>query len=191
MYHKHNTKGIVISGRTEGDSNKSLIVFTERFGLISAKAQGARNMRSKMRGGLQEFSLAEFSLVQGRNGWKIVSVRTKKNFFENLRTFPERLKIAANVLSLIKKLVAEEKTLNLFDIVANFFSFLEKAKESEIVLAECLTMVRILHSLGYMRNDPELSMPISSSEIQMHDLETIAPKRMKIIKLINESLKAA
>jgi hypothetical protein len=42
-----------------------------------------------------------------------------------------------------------------------------------------------------MRYDPELAIPISSSEIQIKDLETIAPRRLKMVALINESLKAA
>jgi hypothetical protein len=53
-----------------------------------------------------------------------------------------------------------------------------------------LTLMRILHTLGYMRHDPELIIPISSAEINIKDMAMIAPKRSKMIALINESLKA-
>jgi len=173
---------------------------TENLGLLTARVQGGRNLHSKLRSGTQDFSFGEFSLVSGKGGWRLVSARTEKNFFENFRNSPAKLKISGNILTLIKKLVAEEARLNdeagqeakmpLFAVVLNFFNFLVFAREQDIALAECLTLVRILHSLGYMRYDPDFSVPISSSEIEIKDLEMIAPKRSKMVKLINESLKA-
>mgnify|MGYP001571675779 FL=1 len=191
MYCKHHTRGIIVSSRIEGDSNRRINIFTENFGLISARLQGVRNAHSKLRGGSQDFSFGEFSLVHGKSGWKVVSVRADKNLFETFRNSPSKLKVVSNILNLIKKLVAEEEThSSLFSIISIFFNFLAKAKESDIALAECLTLIRVLHSLGYMRHDPELSIPISSLEIEIKDLEIIAPKRSKMIRLINESLKA-
>lgn len=204
MYCKHHTKGIVIGSRTEGDSSRLINIFTENFGLIGAKVQGVRDLRSKLRSGSQDFSFGEFSLVHGRAGWKIVSARAERNFFEIFRNSPAKLKIAVNVLNLIKKLVTEEARVNsevsqevdlpaggpLFNTVLNFLSFLVTAKEEDIALVECLTLLRILHTLGYMRHDPELLIPMSSAEINIEDLEKIAPQRSKMIELINESLKA-
>jgi recombinational DNA repair protein (RecF pathway) len=201
VYCKHHTKGIVVSSKIEGDSNKYLNIFTENFGLLNARVQGARNIHSKLRGGCQDFSLGEFSLVHGKSGWKVVSARTEKNLFEEFRNSSDKLKIVGNILNLVKKLVSEESHISLtsaklptesgvFNIIYNFFNFLIKAKENEIALAECLTLMRILHALGYMRHDPDLSVPISSYEINIEDLKTIAPRRSKMITLINESLKA-
>lgn len=194
MYCKHHTKGIVVGSRIEGDSNKLLTVFTENFGLINAKVQGARNLHSKLRGGSQDFSFGEFSLIHGKTGWKVVSVRAEINFYEKFKESSAKLIIAGNIFNLIKKLIAEEETHDsynsVFSVVLNLFNFLKEAKEGDIALAECLTLVRILHSLGYMRHDPELSIPIASAEIGANDLKLIAPKRAQIIKLINESLQA-
>lgn len=191
MFIKHHTKGVVVSSKIEGDSNKRVNLFTKNFGLISAKVQGARNVHSKLRSGSQDFCLGEFSLVHGKTGWRVVSVRADKNLFEEFRNSPNKLKIVCNILNLVRKLISEEEAHTpVFNIIYNFFIFLEKAKEQDIALAECLTLVRILHSLGYMRHDPELSIPISSSEIDIKDLEMIAPRRFQIISLINESLKA-
>lgn len=200
MYYKHHTKGIVVGNRIDGDSSKRIDIFTENFGLINARVQGARSIYSKMRGGSQNFSFGEFSLVRGKRGWKVVSIRSEKNFFEAFRNFPSKLKIVSNVLNLIKKLVAEEihphniveqeNHASLFVIVLNFLIFLITAKESDIALAECLTLIRILFILGYLRHDPELLIPISSAEIAAKDLKVIAPRRFKVISLINESLKA-
>jgi hypothetical protein len=207
MYHKHHTKGIVVGSRADGPDSLRLGIFTETFGLISVKVQGARNIHSKLRAGVQNFAMGEFSLVHGKTGWKVVSARPDKNLFEVFRNDEEKLSIVCNILNLIKKLVGEETAPHttkesLFNIVEKFFHFLElskgafdmprsqKAPFDSVAMAECLTLVRILHTLGFMRHDPELSIPISSSEIQITDLESIAPHRSKMVALINESLKA-
>ena len=201
MYRKHHTRGIIIWGKTESGDSRRVNIFTESFGLLSARVQGGRNIHSKLRAASQDFSSGEFSLVRGKSGWRVVSARSDKNLFETFRNQPEKLKIIGNILNLIKKLVDEEEAhTDLFEIMLNFFNFLEKTpnfaeaslgkQESDIALAECLTLVRILHSLGYMRHDPELTIPLSSCEIQIADLETIAPRRSKMVQLINESLKA-
>jgi recombinational DNA repair protein (RecF pathway) len=167
-------------------------MLTRSFGVINAKVQGARSLRSKLRSGSQDLSCGEFSLVCGKSGWKVVSVRPEKNLFESLRSYPDRLKIAVNVLGLVKKLVGEDESHSgLYDIADNFLVFIEKAKLEEMPLAECLTLARILHSLGYMHSDPELSLPISSHDIEPKDLEAIAPRRSRLVRLINESLKSA
>jgi len=106
------------------------------------------------------------------------------------KDFPEKLKITGNVLNLIKKLVDEEKEHStLFGVATNFFSFLENSEEESIALAECLTLMRILHILGYMKSDPELTISISSSEITTKALRIISLRRSQIVRLINESLK--
>lgn len=198
MYHKHHTKGIVVSSKIEGDSNRRVNIFTENFGLINAKVQGARNIQSKLRGGTQDLSLGEFSLIHGKTGWKVVSARTDINLFEEFRNSHAKLRIVNNILNLIGKLISEDVSLqageahsSVFSIISNFFIFLKKAKDGDVASAECLTLLRILHSLGYMRHDPEFMIPMSSTEIATEDLEIIAPRRSKIIELINESLKAA
>jgi len=190
MYYKHHTKGLIVSSQIEGNDSRRVNIFTENFGFLNARVQGGRSMHSKLRSGCQDFSMGDFSLVHGKSGWRLVSARAEKNFFEIFRNNPVKLKIVFIVLSLIKKLIAEENKTSVFSIVLKFFDFLIKAGEQDIMLAECLTLMRILHSLGYMRYDPELVVPISSTEISVKDLEMIAPRRSKIVKLINESLKA-
>lgn len=190
MYHKYHTRGVIIGGKADGDDSKRVSVFTEDFGFINAKIQGARHTRSKLRSCSQELSIGEFSLVHGKSGWKMVSAKSEKNIFELLRSSPLKLKVAVSVLSLTRKLSGEEDHFVLFKIILNFLNFITKAEEKDVPLAECLVLLRVLHSLGYMRYDPDFSVPISSSEIEIKDLEIIAPKRQKMVELINESLKA-
>ena len=108
MYHKHHTRGIVLSGKPEGEDSRRLNLFTENFGLLSVRVQGARNIYSKLRSGSQNFSFGDFSLIHGKTGWKLVSVRVRVNFFETIRFSDEKLKMTGNILRLVQKLVSEE-----------------------------------------------------------------------------------
>lgn len=192
MYCKHHTKGVVLSGKNEENDSRRVCLFTEQFGVISAKVQGARNVKSRLRGGVQDFSLGEFSLIRGRSGWKVVSMRAESNLFEIFKNDAEKLKITGNIFGLLKKLVSEEiPSTPLFSVVSNFLDFIKGAKKGEVILAECLTLMRILYILGYMKYDPELTIPISSSEIGTEHLNLVAPRRSRIVSLINESLRSA
>lgn len=191
MYHKHQTKGIVLGSKIEGDHSRRVSLFTPDFGLITARVQGARETRSKLRSSSQDFCLGEFSLVRGQAGWKVVSANTSINLFETFRLAPEKLKVITNVLNLVKKMVDEDEGRTIFEIITNFVDFLINTKDQDISVAECLVLLQILHTLGYMRNDPEFGFPINSLEVNAVNLEIIAPKRAKMIQLINESLKAS
>ena len=192
MYHKHHTKGLILESWGEGDHSFRVKVLTENFGLISARVQGARLASSKLKSGCQQFSLGNFSFVKGKTGWKIVSALPEKNYFEILKNSPEKLIVMGNVLNLSKKLLSgEEKDEKVFSAIVNFLSLLEKTPGAMVPILEGISLMRILHILGYMKADPDLLAPVSASEIVMSDLETIAPRRARIVSLINESLKAS
>lgn len=191
MYQKHTTRGFVISSSDEGDDSKRLNIFTEDFGLISARVQGARTLRSKLRAGAQNFSSGKFSLVHGKAGWKVVSTAPDQNIFESLRHSKEKLRVITNVFNLLKKLAGEESVSDkLFLIVLNLLDFIVIAKDEEVKIAECLVLLRILQNLGYLRSDPDFSIPLSAVDFKFEDLESLIPKRSRMIELINESLQA-
>lgn len=190
MYHKHHTKGIVLKNFEVGDSSKKIQIFTDEFGLITAKVQNARSVNSKMRFGIQEYSFGNFSIVKGKNEWKLVSASSNQNLFEDFKNEKEKLLILLNVLNLIKKLSGEEEqNKKIFYVVENFIKFIKSAESGKLPLVECLVLLKILNIFGYMRNDPDFSIPMSASEINEKDLNIIAPKRAKVVELINESLK--
>ena len=192
MYHKHHTKGIVAYGMNEGDDSRRVWVFTEDFGLISAKVQGSRKSISRLRLGTQDFSSGSFSLVKGKMGWRLVGANIDSNFFEDLRFSKSRLSIAKNVLSFINKNIGmEEENKPLFKMILDFFCFLKSTDESKGPLAECLIMLRIIHNLGFLKHDPELSPHLSMSDLNDNELKLVAPKKKKMIELINESMKSA
>lgn len=191
MYHKHHTRGIVLWGRDDGPDSRRINIFTESFGLVSGKVQGSRNLNSKLRSASQDFTLGEFSLVKGKNGWKVVSVRGDSNIFEDLRSSRGKLRAGVNVLNLLKKLAPEEEASPIiFPVVLNFLEFIVEADDDLVIIAECLVLLRVLHNLGYLREDPDFKDHLQVGVIDQTVLEALAIKKQKMIDLINESLRA-
>lgn len=178
-------------GRDDGPDSRRISIFTESFGLVSGKVQGARNLNSKLRSASQDFTLGEFSLVKGKNGWKVVSVRGDSNIFEDLRGSKGKLRAGVNVLNLLKKLAPEEEASPIiFPVVLNFLEFIVEADDDLVIIAECLVLLRVLHNLGYLREDPDFKDHLRVGVIDQTVLEALAIKKQKMIDLINESLKA-
>jgi len=192
MYHKHHTKGIIIAGVADGMSDKRVGIFTENLGFLWAKVQSVRSGTSRLRSHCQDFTCGEFSLVHGKTGWRVVSIRSDKNLYELIKNSPEKIKILANIFRLLRKLLnGEEANQQLFSMLDNFLGFLVVARGAEATLAEYLILSKILYCLGFLKESPELSTYIGVTEINEAHLALLAPKRVDLIKLINDSLKAA
>lgn len=190
MYHKYHTRGLVLESRGEGDGSVRMKVLTESFGLISARVQGGREGKSKLKAGSQTFSLTDFSFVNGKSGWKTVGAGAEKNFFETMKFSDEKIRVMDNVLKLTKRLVGEEeKNSPLFETIINFLNILEEAEHNKVAVLECFCLLRVLYLMGYMKDDPELALPLSLSPFGVADLESFYPKRAKMVSLINQSLR--
>lgn len=180
-----------MAGVNDGAQDRRVGMFTEDLGFVWAKAQAARGALSKLRAGCQDFVSGEFSLVHGKTGWKVVSVRVENNLFEMFKEAPQKIKTLANVFALLRKLLTgEEANQKLFGAVEQFLQFLSVAKEEEVVLGEHLALLKILHSLGFLREDPELNACVSPGSLDAQSLAFIASRRAQMARLINESLRA-
>lgn len=129
-----------------GEAERMYSIYTEKFGMISAMAQGVRLLKAKLRHNLDLFAYGNFSLVAGRDIWRITDAE----------------EIKSN-----KKIMENEKNLKMFSRVANFLTRMIRGEErndfiwqevKKIFLSggdEIETVVKILHHLGYMAEVPE------------------------------------
>lgn len=192
MHHKYQTEGLVISGVGSGERSRKIWLFGREVGLVVGKVQAGRALQSKLRGAVQDFTMGTFSLVRGKSEWKVVGARASGNIFESVRSEPEKIKVAASILNLIKKLVEEgRETHELFDAVKDFITHLPDIPLQELKSAECLILLRILHKLGFLRADPDLVICLEEKGITQTALTTVQTHKQKTIQLINESLHAA
>lgn len=202
MYRIYSTEGMVLQSFDISEASKALSLFTRDFGLLSARAQGIRAEKSKLRYHLQDFSLGSFDLVRGKNGWRVTSARDA----ENIAAFPvdekrgaalgpaaAGLGVIIRVGSLLTRLLrGEEKNVKLYaDVVSSFRALRSAAWGGERLKDfEPLFVMRVLHHLGYWGEDSMLSPFLDSFEIEKPEtLASFAPVRKHAIRRINEALK--
>lgn len=72
MHTIHTTPALVVGSKPNGEASKLIFLFTREFGLITAVAQGIRFEKSKLRYCAQDYNLGIFSLVKGKEFWRLV-----------------------------------------------------------------------------------------------------------------------
>ncbi|MFH1402325.1 MAG: DNA repair protein RecO [Patescibacteria group bacterium] len=198
MYNIYQTDGIILGGFNQREANRFFYIFSENLGLIKATAQSARELKSKLRYGLQDFALSRFSLARGQGVWRITNVEFKDSLYYSFRNDKKKLCIVANILILLKKLLAGEKrNEKLYQIIIQAFAFLEQAELSakNIQNFENIILTRILHNLGYFdEKKKEKDAMIYRGFLQTSDWNEDLLKKMDDIKTqaileINESLR--
>ncbi|MFA6404918.1 MAG: recombination protein O N-terminal domain-containing protein [Candidatus Paceibacterota bacterium] len=75
MHNIYTTSGFVIGSSLYGEADKMLFVFTRDFGLVNVIAKGIRLGKSKLRFCVQDYSLGIYSLVRGRDIWRLTDAR--------------------------------------------------------------------------------------------------------------------
>jgi len=71
MYSVYTTAGFVLGSAERGEANKIYSIYTKDFGLVRASAQAVRLEKSKLRYNLDDFTHGHFSLVRGKELWKL------------------------------------------------------------------------------------------------------------------------
>jgi recombinational DNA repair protein (RecF pathway) len=170
-----------------GEANKYFFIFTREFGLIKTAAQGVRHLQSKLRYGLTDYSLAQVSVVRGREIWRLTSAEKKLCLKEK-----ETFLLLSRIFSLLLRLLhGEERNDFLFDCVKEGMLFLEKAviKPDDMANFECILALRILSALGYIGKIGDFDQFTTSPYFTLELLNTMSTLKTQAILEINKSLK--
>lgn len=186
MYPKYTTEGFIVGVDYSRESDGVVQLFTKDFGMISAHAKSVRLEKSKLRPNLLEGNFAFFSLVKGRDVWRLTDIElSEKISFEG-----GNLKLFLKILSLCKKLIhGEEKNEGLFLTLKEIFVFLHGCTLDPKLSSslECVAVARMLGELGYGREAKDWGAPVFGL-IDEKFLLSIYEHRGKIIQKINKSL---
>ncbi len=190
MHQIYTTEGFVLQGLPFGEANRFYYLFTKDFGLITASAQGIRHLKSKLRYSLNDFSYSSFSLVKGKNMWRITGAERKVDFLAMLRNDRKKFAIFSRAVSLLKRLIhGEEKNEKLFSLFyAGSKELLDgQFGDEELKNFECLFVLRILQSLGYFGEVPAFKVFTENLEWQTL-LPEMKLRRREALFEINRSL---
>lgn len=190
----YTTEGFVLDSRNSGEANKLLYILTRDLGLVMGAAQGARHLKSKLRYHMQPLTFGEYSLVRGREIWRITGAKESDNAFRGIKENREYFLLYARILHVLKRLLSgEEKHAELFDELYNAFYYLESnTLEGEDLQAfENILVLRILSHLGYVRGHSNLKQFIGVNEWNNGILEVARGYKTELVREINSSLKAS
>lgn len=167
-YSVYSTRGFILGSAPSGEAGKTYALYTEQFGLLRAHAQGVRHLKSKLRYNLTDYNFATFSLVRGKEFWRIVgAVSEPVGIGACLDAGGKSVLARARILNLIKRLVqGEERNDELFAVLIDLFSG---------SVSETRVLARALSSLGYLdlstldgMGEREMIAPINKALRESH-----------------------
>ncbi|NDE68113.1 hypothetical protein EB052_00740 [bacterium] len=219
-HHVYTSQGFVIDSKPNGEAGKVLFLFTRELGMVAAIAQGIRLGVSKLRYHTQDFSYATFSLVKGKEMWRltgatpvasiapIVSGGMSGEVSDDMSVTddfsasvtPAHRAIYARVFSLLRRLLhGEEKNEPLFDSVLAFFTYMNErgnakgdvTSSADLELIECVIVLRVLHHLGYVRPSDVLTPFLMQDTWDDTLIDVMRRDKAFVVKEINAGIKAS
>lgn len=189
-YHLYQTEGIILSSGNVGESNRYYHILTKDLGLVVAFAQAVRELKSKLRYHLQDFSHLTVEIIRGKEFWRLTSAEPNIKF-ENILNNKSKLAVFASISHLLKRFLhGEERDPELFSLIKNSLSFLDKEilDERELKDFEVLVVARILNRLGYSSPSSKISI-LFDGEINKDVLRTVSTNRQELLSEVNKALK--
>ncbi len=191
MYSITTTSGFIISSRPFAEAGKILSVFTRDLGLVTVVAQGIRFEKSKLRYHVKDYAFGIFSLVKGKEFWRLTNAQALEYSQPN-DNFKQEILLNIRMANLLRRLLhGEEPHPELFDCLYSTFKYISNLSKEKLPELESLTALRILNLLGYV-GDSEIVRPfVISNNLSEEILASMSVSRLKINGIINSSLQAS
>jgi DNA repair protein RecO len=193
-YTKYKTRGIVIGGSNIGEASRNYNIFTQDFGLIRVRAQGIRELGSKLKYHLQNLYLIQLALIKGKSGWRVTEAKKVKSFPDIFRLEKSKILSSTKILLFLKQMLLEEdKDSELFDIITGGLNFMEFGilEDARVRDLESLIILRVLRKLGYIKSKKEFEALLLGVNYNNDLLDRVRENRLLIIKEINRSIEAS
>ena len=192
MYTKHHTEGLVLKSFDIGEADRGYHIFTRDLGLVYAKAKSVRELRSKLRFGLQELTHADMSFVRAKDTWRITHAQAKTHLFVALTPEREKVALVRRTMKLLRRLLqGEEKDTELYDVVVKALTFLTQQDLSKENLAnfEVLLVLRLLNTMGYLGEDRRFGYLLAAPYINDMHVSEAGRIRPRAVYEINRALR--
>ncbi|MBI5004862.1 MAG: DNA repair protein RecO [Candidatus Lloydbacteria bacterium] len=190
-HHIYTTEGIVLGGISVGESNRYVYILTKNLGLVGAHVQGARELRSKLRFALDNFSHTEIAMVRGKDMWRVTSAIPLPSY-QALFFDRDKLRTFARTASLVRRLVAgETEHAELFDFIFRMALFLasEKLTAKELACVEALSALSVLDALGYGEKNPAWRSFVGLPSLDRELLKAFEPHCGNVTASVSRSLR--
>jgi recombinational DNA repair protein (RecF pathway) len=185
MYQKYHTEALILGSRESSESDKSFSLFTRDFGLVRARAAAVRTERSLMRYALQDYSLAQVSLVKGKRGWRVAGASAITPAMGNVRGIGAFARIAELTLRLVH---GEEKNDYLFAALAEAHQALMQKEAEAFGMIELVCVARLLFALGYISDEALKTALFTHTAYTGESLMEAETMKDKLLSSINRAI---
>lgn len=193
-HYLYQTESFIIGGRPINDGSRLLDLLTQDFGRISVLAQGARELRSKLRYRLTDLTFFQATLVRGREFWRLVGAASMPDLdlVPLLSDSSQKILVARLALLLRRFLASDELSFDreLYTEVRSALTFLNRHDLSaeEVERYEVAAVWRILAKLGYGRRTATLEAILIPKDWGHDLLALTATCQAEVVASINEAL---
>lgn len=139
------TMGYVLRRTNYGEADRILNLITP-FGKISAVAKGVRREKSKLAGGIEMFSLSEYTIHVGRSELGVVTSAKMIKYHSNIIKDYNRMEVAALILKKVSIAAEHSENPEYFEIVSQALEALDEMNDSRLV--EAWFLLRLVKATG-------------------------------------------
>lgn len=131
---RYKTKAFVFKKNDRLEADRLFSVFTENFGKIEVLGRAIRKIASKLRGGVEIFSLSEIEFIQGKN-YKTLTDAILIKKFDNITKNQKKIEIADKIIDVLSSLInGQEKDEHIWGLLAETF---ERINDYSLPAARC------------------------------------------------------
>jgi len=119
----YKSRAFVFKTEERGDADKVFSVFTKEYGRVEVVGKSIRKIASKLRGGIELFSISDIEFVQGKNKKTLTDAVYYKEKLKSIARHPEKAEIASQISRLLDDFIkGEQKDEKIFDLVEETFA---------------------------------------------------------------------
>ena len=146
------SEGIVLRQRKIANNRRMIVLFTKRYGKLSAGTSINEKSKSRSALALRPFTYAEYDIFKGREAYSINSAQVNKSFY-SIGEDIDRFMTASVFIEYLDKVLAEGEPMpKLFDLSLDFLKSISQAGKS----AETLLLAYIFKTLKMLGVAPEI-----------------------------------
>ena len=198
-YSVYKTEAIVIRVVPQGEANRDVVFLTRDLGKITARAQAARKIESKMRMQLSRYNHVVIDVVHGKSVWRLTGIHQVATH----RVFQDAKILHAwhRALGLAEHLIrGEDAHPELFDFFVGILNWIDsttppsfaarmpppliKGRIPDSAGLELFLVIHVLQKLGYWSGEDIAEMPTADI------LEKMNENKKELVAKINESIEA-
>ncbi len=156
----YRTKGFIFKKENRLESDRIFTVFTYDFGRIEIFGKAIRKIASKLKGGIDIFSLSEIEFIQGKNRKTLTDAISIKKF-NNITQDPEKFEIANKISEILDSFIrGQELDERIWFFIIDIFVKLNDQKTNNKFLYYYFFW-NFVYILGH---GPELSICVTCSQ---------------------------